>query len=397
MLMSNTMKRISGMSVEAASGRFGESAWMRHPLPARPVDRAAALVQGGQARGEPARLRPLHLNESPYPPSPKAVAAMAASAAGVNRYPDPNARLLCAELSARSGIPASRIACANGSEELIQVLCTLGAGPGDEVVVPAPAFPGIAISATLRNAVVARVPLDARGANDAQALLAAITARTRVVFSCSPHPPSGGMMEAAALQQLIQGVPDNVLLVMDEAYHEFGRHAGGPDILAALAGRRGPWVNLRTFSKAYGLAGARVGYAFCSSDEIADAVRRVKTTYGPSAMSLAGALAALQDDAYLATVLDAVARERDRMTAGLRALGLQPFASLANFVSVALPMPGAQAMQGLHARGILVRDWRDPDYQKEIRITVGLAEDTDAVLQAIKEILAEAPAAGTGI
>lgn len=319
------------------------------------------------------------------------------SAGAANRYPDPNARLLCGELSARSGIPVSRIVCANGSEELIQVLCTLGAGPGDEVVVPAPAFPGIAISAALRNATPVRVPLNAQGANDAQALLAAVTARTRLVFCCTPHPPSGGMMDAAALEQLIHGVPENVLLVIDEAYHEFGRHAGGPDILAALTKRRGPWVNLRTFSKAYGLAGARVGYAFCSSDVIADALRRMKTTYGPSAMSLVGALAALKDDKHLATVLDAVALERGRMTAGLSALGLTPFPSFANFVSVALPMPGGQAMQGLHARGILVRDWRDADHQNEIRITVGLAEDTDAVLQAIKELLAEAPASGTGI
>lgn len=366
----------------------GEAAWMRNQLLARPVDRAAALVRSGAARGQAAPLRALHLNESPYPPSPRAVQAMIASAAGMNRYPDPSARQLCTELGTRSGIPAERIVCGNGSEELIQVLCTLGVGSGDEVVVPAPAFPAIAATVGLRGATPVRALIDAQGANDVDALLAAIGARTRMVFCCSPNPPSGGMVGATALKRLVDGVPDNILLVMDEAYHEFGRHAGGPDILQALAKRRGPWVNLRTFSKAYGLAGARIGYAYCSSEQVADAMRRMKTNYGPSATALAGAFAALQDDAYLARILDAVALERQRMTAGLTALGLHPFESFANFVSVALPMPAAQAMAGLHERRILVRDWRDPAYQNEIRITVGLPEDTGAVISAIRDILA---------
>ena len=228
------------------------------------------------------------------------------------------------------------------------------------------------------------------------ALLAAITPRTRMVFCCTPNPPSGGMMDAAAVDELVRGVPDHVLLIMDEAYHEFGRHAGGPDILELLAPRRGPWVNLRTFSKAYGLAGARAGYALCSSDYVAEAMRRMKTTYGPNSTALAGALAALADTAYLNRTLDAIAHERQRMAEGLAALGLRPFPTYANFVSVALPMPAQQTMAHLHARNILVRDWRDPAYQREIRITVGLAEDTDAVLQAVCDILSLSPAQACG-
>lgn len=377
---------------QGAGRRAPGLAWTRQALPERVVDRAALLnQQAGQPAARPHALRPLHLNESPYPPSPRAQEAMVQAVLGTNRYPDPGARRLCAALSGRTGVPASRIVCANGSEELIGALCTLGGGAGDEVVVPAPAFPLIGAAAALRGARVLRVPITSVGANDPDGLLAAITPATRIVFCCTPNPPSGGMLDAEGVAQLVRGVPDGTLLVVDEAYHEFGRHDGGPDILAMLQSRAGPWVNLRTFSKAYGLAGARVGYAFCSHDTIADALRRTKTTYGPGVVALAGALAALEDEAYLAQTLEAVARERRRMSDGLRALGLRPFPSSANFVSVALPMPAADTLARLHERGIQVRDWRDPDYQREVRITVGLPEDTDAVLRAVREILTDAP------
>jgi histidinol-phosphate aminotransferase len=358
---------------------------MRSRLPARPVDQAAVIARGRPAASAP--LRRLHLNESPYPPSANAIAAMAAAVQVTNRYPDSSTQALCAELSARTGIAAAHIVCGHGSEELINVLCTLGLRDGDEVVLPAPTFPGIPAAVGVRNSVGRRVELDAQGANDADAMLAAITAQTRIVFCCTPNPPSGGLMKAEALQRLAQHVPDHVLLVVDEAYHEFGRHAGGPDVLAILRQRRGPWVDLRTFSKAYSLAGARVGYALCSSADVAGAIRHGKTMYGPSTVPLAGALAALRDDAHLAGTLDAVARERTRMAQGMASLGLRPMPTAANFVSVAMPMPAVEAMTRLHEMGILVRDWRDADHRHEIRVTVGTADDTDALLHALGVIL----------
>ena len=362
-----------------------ETAWIRSRLPQRPVDHAALLVR----RDAATPLRRLHLNESPYPPSPKAVAAMAAATQRLNRYPDPASKALCDELATRTGVTASHIVCAHGSEELINVLCTLGLADGDEVVLPAPTFPGIAAAVGVRNAIAVRTKLDALGANDTDAMLAAITPRTRIVFCCTPNPPSGGLMNAEAVHRLVMNVPRHLMLVMDEAYHEFGRHAGGPDILGMLAERRGPWVDLRTFSKAYSLAGARVGYALCSSREVADALRYAKTTYGPGTVPLVGALAALRDDAHLAVTLDAVARERERMVEGMKTLGLQTMPTAANFVSMTMPMPAADVMSQLHERGILVRDWRDPDHDREIRITVGTPDDTDVLLAAIRSILAQ--------
>ena len=312
---------------------------------------------------------------------------MAAAAHHTNRYPDPSAKALCEELSARTRIPAGHIVCGHGSEELINVLCTLGLRDADEVVLPAPTFPGIPAAVGVRNAVAMRVKLDARGANDADAMLAAITPRTRIVFCCTPNPPSGGLMSETAVQRMVHHVPDHVLLVVDEAYHEFGRHAGGPDVLEILRQRRGPWVDLRTFSKAYSLAGTRVGYALCGTREVADAIRYGKTMYGPSMVPLAGALAALRDDAHLINTLDAVARERARMADGMTSLGLRPMHTAANFVSVAMPIPAVEAMTQLHELGILVRDWRDANHRHEIRVTVGTADDTNAFLSALRLIL----------
>ena len=382
------------MTASAASVAYPpEQAWLKPALREMPVDRRAAPAPPptGEAGASIAPVRALHLNESPYPPSPRAVEAIRAAAANLNRYADANAGALTAALSTRAGIDPARIVVGCGSEELITVLTALTAGPGDQVVVPAPSFPSFALGVSLQGATPVRARVDRHGVNDPKAILAGITNRTRLVFCCTPNPPTGGLMSGAALEEVAVSVPENILLVVDEAYHEFGRHAGGPEVLSILAKRRGPWAALRTFSKAYGLAGARIGYAYCSGTDVADAMRRMKLHYGASAPAQAGALAALNDDAHLAKTLDAIARERGRMSAGFAALGLKPYPSAANFVSVALPLPAARSTAELLRRNILVRDWRDPEFLMELRITVGLAADTDAVVAAIREIIGAPP------
>jgi histidinol-phosphate aminotransferase len=360
--------------------------WLKSSVAALPAYRGPQTA-AAVARPD-GRMRLLHLNESPYPPSPRAIEAFTGAVRDLNRYPDIFASALANELAARTGIAADRIVFGCGSDELIHFLCETALGPGDELVVPAPSFPRYALSGRILGATPIRAKLDTGGANDAEALLGAIGERTRLVFCCTPNPPSGGMMGEAALQRIVTAVPDTVLLVIDEAYHEFARRAGGPDVLAALRRRRGPWVVLRTFSKAYGLAGARIGYALCGAPEVADALRKVKLQFNVTAPSQAAALAALRDEAYLKTTLDAIAAERTRLAAGIAAAGLSPLPSAANFVSVKLAIPAADAAEEFRRRGILIRDWRDPEHLNEIRITIGLPEDTNAVLAALREILA---------
>lgn len=357
--------------------------WLRpsvRGLPAYEGPKTAADVDAGEARL-------LHLNESPYPPSPRAIEAIRNFGDRLNRYPDIHARALANALSARTGAPADRIVFGAGADELVQLVCGITTGPGDAAVMPWPTFPRYASATRVAGGEPIKTPLDDGGANDAEALLAAIDDRTRAVWCCTPNPPSGGMMDAAALHRLAAGAPENVLLAVDEAYHEYGRHAGGPDVLAALGDRRGPWLVLRTFSKAYGLGAVRMGYALCGSTEVADALRKTKLQYNANAPGQAAALAALEDDAYLRRTLDLTAAERTRLADGLAALGLKPLPTAANFVSAELPCDAAGVMRALADRGILTRSWRDPGHPRHIRITVGLPDDTDAVLAALKDVL----------
>ncbi len=364
-------------------------AWVRPSVEALPRHGAGSPSAADFAGPNAPKVHLLHLNESPYPPSPRAIAAVQAAAANLNRYPDSQGKALGAALSLRTGVPAAHIVFGCGSDELIHDFCTLALSTGDHAVVPAPTFPSFATETRIQGAKPIRVKLDARGANDAEGIVAAITDKTRLVFCCTPNPPTGGLMSAEDLERVAAGVPDQVLLVIDEAYYEFGRQAGGPDALAILRRRRGPWAVMRTFSKAYGLAGVRLGYALCGSEDVAEALRKVKLHFGATAPAQAAALAALEDDAYLEKVVAAVAGERQRLSDGLANLGLEVYPSAANFISAKMPMPAAKVLEELRRRRILIRDWRDPEHLNEIRITVGLVEDTDAVLLALRDILAK--------
>lgn len=367
-----------------------DPAWVRPSVEALPRHGTGSPGAADFAGPNAPKVHLLHLNESPYPPSPKAVEAVRTSANTLNRYPDSQGKALAQALSARTGVPAGHILFGCGSDELIHDFCTFALSPGDHAVVPSPSFPSFAVETRIQGATPLPVKIDARGANDAAGLVSAVTERTRLVVCCTPNPPSGGLMTAAGIEQVALGVPEHVLLIVDEAYHEYGRQAGGPDVLPILAKRRGPWAVMRTFSKAYGLAGARLGYALCGSEDVAEALRKVKLHFGATASAQAAALAALEDDAYLEKVVAAVARERKRLSDCLAGLGLEVFPSAANFVSAKLPVLAAGVIEQLRRRRILIRDWRDPAHLHEIRITVGLAEDTDAVIAALRDILAAA-------
>jgi histidinol-phosphate aminotransferase len=329
------------------------------------------------------RPRLIHLNESPYPPSPSVAEAIGAALRDLNRYPDIFGRALTRRLAAATGVPERRIVLGCGSDELIHFATVVALAPGDEAVVPAPSFPRYAHSAKLAGAVVRRVKIDAAGACDADGLLAAIGPRTRLVVCCTPNPPSGGTMTAEALAAVARGVPQDILLYVDEAYCEFGRHAGGPDVLSILRERKGPWFVTRTFSKAYACAALRVGYALCGGDGVAEAFRRAKLQFNVPTLSQVGALAAFDDAAHLESMLDRIAKERDRLSKGLAQLGLRVLPSAANFVSCVLDGPAAKAMAAMEKRGIFVRDWRDPDHLSELRIGIGTPEDAGATLEAL--------------
>ncbi|HZS83705.1 MAG TPA: aminotransferase class I/II-fold pyridoxal phosphate-dependent enzyme [Stellaceae bacterium] len=350
----------------------------------------AALSPVGRlthAASLPHPVRALHLNECPLPPSPAVIAAIRAAAPAINRYPDAHVCRLAQALAERTGIAADRIVFGTGSEELLNLTTLLALDPGDQIVTSTPSFSRYVRSAELAGGTAVRVPLRGDGRNDVEALLAAITPRTRILYCAMPNNPTGWINDASELARLARGTPAAVFLAIDEAYHEYARHAGGPDVLAALAERDGPWIVMRTFSKAYCLAGLRLGYALCSSPEVAGALGRGRTAFNANVLAQAAALAALGDEAHLRRVLETCAIERERLIAGCRALGLDPFPSVTNFVSIPVPLKAAAVVSAMRQRGILITAWGEECRDDVIRISIGLAEDTDAVLQALADII----------
>jgi histidinol-phosphate aminotransferase len=381
---------------------FSETAMNdRTTRPIAPSD-ASGVIRRGVAALNPFRARPidaapgvtvhrLNLNECPSPPSPRVVEAIRMAAGSINRYPDPTWRALAAAIAQRTGVEPARIAFGNGSDELLMLLSQIVLEPGLSAVLPVPSFPRYMTASLFAGATPIPVPVRGNGANDIDAMLAAIRPETRLVVCATPNNPTGAMLDAADLARLATGVPANALLLIDEAYFEFARHAGGPNALDAVAARKGPWAIVRTLSKAYSLAGMRVGYALLSSTDLAEAVNRVRGMFNVNMLAQVAAVAALEDEAYTRVLLDDCARERKRLSEGCARLGCKPLPSVANFVSVQLPMPAADAVQSFADRGILVVAIGAPPFDRHVRITVGTAEDTDAVLKALAELLAGSP------
>lgn len=338
--------------------------------------------------GDALPVRSLHLNESPFPPAPAVVEAMQRAAAGLNRYPDHDGGELIAELARRTGAPSDHIVIGSGSNELLYASADISLDHGDEAVAPVPGFPTYAKTIAMRGAIHVGVAVRTDGVVDIEATLKAVTPKTRLVFVASPHNPTGGLLGAAEIEHLVRELPDHVLLHFDEAYYEFGRHAGGPESLPVLARRRGPWIATRSFSKAYGLAGARIGYGIANSQGLADAYRKIRINFSVNAVALAAARAALDETAHLVELLDHTAAERVRLAEGLMVLGFQSLPSAANFVTVVTPRSAASIGQQLRAKNIFVLPFPWPQTPGALRITIGTRQDTDAFLAAIRDVMA---------
>ena len=196
------------------------------------------------------------------------------------------------------------------------------------------------------------------------------------------------MLNDTELRALAEGVPENVLLFIDEAYHEFAIFAGGADPLPILqTTRKGPWVITRSFSKAYALAGLRLGYALASSEEIANAIRLATSTFNLAGIAEAAALAALDDPDHTTMILERNARESSRIKQGLENLGLDVMDSVTNFISFDAKRPADDIVRALRSRRIRVATWGYQSYGTHIRVSTGLPKDTDAFLIALRDVL----------
>jgi histidinol-phosphate aminotransferase len=342
---------------------------------------------GGEAHAAPhPRLgRPVRLasNEGAFGPSPRAMAAYRAVAEELHRYPDGGATVLRDAIGRRFGLDPARIVCGSGSDELIALLSKSFAGPGDEILYSRHGFLMYALSAKAAGATPVAAPERDR-ATDVDALLAAVTPRTRIVYLANPNNPTGFLLPSREIERLHAGLPADVLLAIDAAYAEY---IEDPDYSAGaeLVERTGNTVMLRTFSKIYGLGALRLGWAYCPP-AIADVLNRARGPFNVSAAAQAAGAAALEDHDFLAESRAHNLRWRGWLAEELRGLGLTPYPSAGNFVLVGFGDRDAEAArQFLKARGILVRQMGAYQLPDCLRISIG----TEAEMRAVVEALAE--------
>lgn len=331
--------------------------------------------------------RRLNLNESLHPPSPKALEAMEKALRFANYYPDNSGSALMALISERTGVPVENIRFGSGSSELLLAIGKIAIEAGDEAIVPTPTFPMLGESVIMAGGKLVNIPVDHQGCNDIDAMLAAVTPKTRIFYLCTPNNPTGGVLSETDLKRAIEEVPDTCLMVFDEAYAEFAEHEGTADLLKLLKKRNGQWIITRTFSKAYSLAGLRIGYALASDSDLIRGLIQVSPSFVVSRVAMAAAEAAMRDQDYLAETLDDLIAQRKRLSEVLAQLGCNILPSGANFITARTPAPAKLIAAKLAEDGILVQPLPWPDENGALRITIGQSADIDAVIAALHPLL----------
>ena len=349
---------------------------MSTPMPRfRPIlDQFAPYKPGKPPAAVAGPTYKLSSNESPFGPLPSVLKVIAEAAGEVNRYPDNGAAELTEAISVRHGVPASHVAVGCGSVGLVQQLLEAVADPGAEVLYAWRSFEAYPYLADLAGAKSVRVPLrDER--HDLEAMAAAITPATRLIFVCTPNNPTGTVVSTGELVSFLDQVPGDCLVVLDEAYAEYVRDPAVPDGIEIYAGRPNVAV-LRTFSKAYGLAGLRVGF-LVGHEPVATAARKTMLTFAVNAVGQAAAVASLAAEAELLDRVALVVAERDRIRAELTETGWTVPPTEANFVWLRLGPDAMRFADACGRAGISVR----PFAGEGVRVSVGEKAANDLFLE----------------
>ncbi|MEZ5873451.1 MAG: histidinol-phosphate transaminase [Hyphomicrobiales bacterium] len=356
----------------------------RGPTPRPGILDIAPYVPGTSALPGDQKVIKLSSNETPLGPSPKAVEAYLAEAQRLSRYPDGSARPLREALAKLYGLDAGRIVCGAGSDELLNLLAASYLGPGDEAIYTEHGF------------LVYRIAIQARGATpvvaperdltaDVDAILARVTDATRMVFIANPNNPTGTYLSFDEVKRLHAGLPEHVILVLDAAYAEYVRandYEAGIDLVATSQNA----VMTRTFSKIYGLAALRLGWAYCPAP-IADALNRIRGPFNVTGPSIAAGVAALADQKHMQEAVEHNTLWRGGMAEALERLGLRVTPSAANFLLVHFPKGNGksarEADKFLHERRIILRRVDEYGFPDALRMTIGTEEENRAVLEAL--------------
>jgi histidinol-phosphate aminotransferase len=356
--------------------------------PVRPgLQTIAPYVQGKSAIEGCAEPIKLSSNESSFGPSPQAILAFQAAATQLHRYPDGSQQALRGAIAEVHGLPAANIVCGNGSEELIGLLMRAYVGEGDEVVLSQNGFVMCEIYTRGQGATPV-VAAEREHRIDVDALLAAVTPRTKMVCIANPNNPTGTYLPLAEIERLHRALPAQVLLLLDGAYAEFVL-ARDFDAGAALVAANTNVVMTRTFSKIYGLSGLRIGWAYAPAAVI-DAVQRIRTPFNTNAAALAAAAAAVRDQAFVEQRRRHNHAWLQTLAQAFAAMEIEMIPSVANFYLLRFDgrdgKTAAAAAAHLRASGIIPRPVGDAS-SPYLRITVGLATENEAVIKALREFM----------
>lgn len=365
------------------------------PLPIRPNVRQMVPYSPGKPISEVKReyglddVVKLASNENPLGPSPLALAAIRDAATSLHLYPDGGAFDLRTALAERFQVPFEQIVLGNGSDELIRMLGWVLLEPDSEVVCGDPSFICYDEAAHIVPCPLVKVPLDANYAHDLPAMARAITDKTRIVFIANPNNPTGTIVRRPELEKFLNDVPESTLVVLDEAYFEFAEGVSGyPDGREYVLQGRNVAV-LRTFSKAYGLAGIRCGYAFVPP-EVADGIQRARQPFNVNSLAQVAGLAALDDSEHLRKTLENNREQTARIVEALKNADGKVVETYANFVFADLGRPARPLVQALLEQGVIVRSGDPFGCPNCVRVTIGTEQEIDKFVAALKNAAVEA-------
>lgn len=338
-------------------------------------------------RYAPVRIAKLGSNENPLGPSPTLATMMQAGAEMFRLYPDPAGRELRQAIAARYEFGEDQIILGNGSEDLLSVISRAVLRPGDTVVTLYPSFPLHEDYATLMGASVNRVVVNDDLTINVDALIEAVREAPRMLLFSNPMNPVGSWLAAGDLSRVLDAVSDETLVVVDEAYAEYAEGDDYASSLPHLCRCDRPWIVLRTFSKAFGLAGLRIGFGIVGDPELHALLDRVRTPFNANGMAQAAALAALADEAHLARVVALAKAERTRVENFLRSKGLDVAASRGNFLFFNCGQNASDFAEGLLREGVIVKPWKQEGFVDYLRVSIGAPAENDHFMSALSQLL----------
>ncbi|KON64345.1 histidinol-phosphate aminotransferase 2 [Komagataeibacter europaeus] len=357
----------------------------RPEVAALPVYNAGLSEDEVRQKYNASHISKLGSNENPYGPSPAALKQWENLTRQLFRYPDATASTLRHALAQATGTPADHIMLGNGSEQIIRLICEAYLSPGDRVVTVLPSFGLHVIWPEMMGARVDAVPITAEGQFDLPAMKRAVQAAPlKILMFSNPSNPVGCMMNATDMLELVACCPQDTLIVIDEAYYEYALGSPDyPDATKILPRQARPWLVLRTFSKAYALAGLRIGYALASDTSVIGTLNKVRDPFNTNMAAQDMALACLHDRTHMHDSVATTVAERARFMNELTRQGYAPVPSHTNFIFLDVGQNASALAERLLRHGVIIKPWREKGFETCLRVSVGLPADNDRFLRAL--------------